>query len=110
MCVCRKKTTVVIVVHEVTAMKGGKGFESRAYHTVPASRADETDRARSMSLVNTAATRPYFVLLALSITCGRLLKLNIHCTGPKICRRRGPALSLRGGRLRRSKAESLLLL
>lgn len=55
------------------------------YQTVPVSKAADTERARSKLRVNTAATRPYSELLALSIASCWLLKRNMHCTGPKIC-------------------------
>lgn len=54
------------------------------YQTVPVSRAAETDKALSMLEVKIADTRPYWELLALLMASSWLLKLNIHCTGPKI--------------------------
>lgn len=54
------------------------------YQTVPVSRAADTDRALSILLVKMADTRPYCERFALSMASCCLLKLNIHCTGPKI--------------------------
>lgn len=54
------------------------------YQTVPVSRAAEADRALSILEVKMADTRPYFELFALLMASSWLLKLNMHCTGPKI--------------------------
>lgn len=54
------------------------------YQTVPACRLCEMVVALSMSLVNTAAARPYAVLFALSMTSSISLNLIICCTGPNI--------------------------
>lgn len=54
------------------------------YQTVPVSSAAETDKALSILEVKMADTRPYWELLALLMASSWLLKLNIHCTGPKI--------------------------
>lgn len=56
----------------------------KPYQTVPVSRAAETDKALSMLEVKMADTRPYRELFALLTASSWLLKLNIHCTGPKI--------------------------
>lgn len=60
------------------------GLWTGTYQTVPVSRAEDTDRALSILVVKTADTRPYCELFALSMAFCWLLKLNIHCTGPKI--------------------------
>ena len=52
---------------------------------VPAWRELATVRALLMSLVNTAAARPYVVLLALSMTSLISLNLKTDITGPNIC-------------------------
>lgn len=54
------------------------------YQTVPACRLCEMIVALSISLVNTAAARPYAVLFALSMTSSISLNLIICCTGPNI--------------------------
>ena len=51
---------------------------------VPAWRELATVRALLMSLVNTAAARPYVVLLALSMTSLISLNLKTDITGPNI--------------------------
>lgn len=59
-------------------------WNEETYQTVPVSRAAETDKALSMLEVKMADTRPYCELFALLMASSWLLKLNIHCTGPKI--------------------------
>ena len=54
------------------------------HQTVPACKLWESVVALSISLVNTAAARPYVVLFALSITSFTSLNLMICCTGPNI--------------------------
>lgn len=61
-------------------------LNGETYQTVPVSRAAETDKALSTLEVKMAETRPYCELFALLMASSWLLKLNIHCTGPKICK------------------------
>lgn len=59
-------------------------WNEETYQTVPVSRAAETDKALSILEVKMADTRPYWELFALLMASSWLLKLNMHCTGPKI--------------------------